>query len=253
MENENKEESFPICKELSETFTREDIKEFVNQKYGVPDKEKISQYKEQIRHFNTGAVRDKGEGKGRCDLLPACSLLRLSKHYETGANKYGPRNWELGQPLSVLLDSGIRHLLNYLDGKTDEDHLAAGAWNILGAMWMEEKKPEMQDIPSRMKKDSVVLNNEELTIKDGNGNVTLSIVDDKLYKIVKFKLGGSIDDAIHMLNEYTEKGVLAHGVFNGVPLYSDNIDVSKIYKKITGLTKEDFDLRYGLEEGDENE
>ena len=98
----------------------------------------------------TGAIRENKQGKGRCDLLPACALIRLSKHYEAGSYKYGDRNWEQGLPTSDLLDSGIRHLLKYLDGNDEEDHLAAAAWNILGAMWMEEKRPHLQDIPSRL-------------------------------------------------------------------------------------------------------
>jgi hypothetical protein len=106
------------------------------------------------RTFETGSVRDKRDGKGRCDLLPACALLRVAKHYEAGGKKYGDRNWEKGQPIGDLLDSGIRHLLNYMDGQADEDHLAAAAWNILGAIWMEEKKPEMQNIPSRVAEKS---------------------------------------------------------------------------------------------------
>ena len=103
------------------------------------------------REFETGAVRDMQEGKGRCDLLPACALIRLSKHYEAGARKYEDRNWEKGIPISVMIDSAMRHLLKYMDGQTDEDHLAAVAWNILGAMWMEEKRPDLQDLPSRKK------------------------------------------------------------------------------------------------------
>ena len=105
----------------------------------------------QRREFDTGAVRDMQEGKGRCDLLPACAILRLAKHYESGAQKYEDRNWEQGIPISVMIDSAMRHLLKYMDGQTDEDHLVAAAWNIMGTMWMEEKKPEMQDLPSRRK------------------------------------------------------------------------------------------------------
>lgn len=101
------------------------------------------------REFKSGAVRDMAEGKGRCDLLPACALLRLSRHYEAGAKKYSDRNWEKGIPISVMMDSGIRHILKYMDGQTDEDHLAAAAWNILGAMWMEEKRPDLQDLEVR--------------------------------------------------------------------------------------------------------
>ena len=42
--------------------------------------------------FSTGAVRDMHAGKGRCDLLPMCVLLRLARHYEAGALKYDERN-----------------------------------------------------------------------------------------------------------------------------------------------------------------
>jgi hypothetical protein len=37
-----------------------------------------------------------------------------------------------------------------MDGQTDEDHLIAAIWNLCGLAWTEEKRPEMQDIPSRM-------------------------------------------------------------------------------------------------------
>lgn len=101
-----------------------------------------------MQSFETGAVRDIG-GKGRMDLLPMCALLRLSKYYETGCSTHGERNWEKGIPMHSFLDSAIRHLVKYMDGWTDEDHLCAAAWNIMSAMWTEEKRPDMQDIPSR--------------------------------------------------------------------------------------------------------
>lgn len=106
------------------------------------------------RVFATGAVRDISEGKGRMDLLPAAALIRLSKHYEKGELKYPPDadgipNWQKGIPISSFIDSALRHTLKYLDGQNDEDHLTAAAWNLLCAMWTEERKPEMQDIASR--------------------------------------------------------------------------------------------------------
>lgn len=99
--------------------------------------------------FETGAVRDMHEGKGRCDLLPACVLLRLARHYERGAVKYGPHNWTKGIPCHSFADSALRHLLKYMDGQTDEDHLIAAIWNLCGLAWTEEKKPELMDIPER--------------------------------------------------------------------------------------------------------
>lgn len=101
-----------------------------------------------MREFETGAVRDVG-GKGRMDLLPWCSLLRISKHMEDSLTHYPERNWEAGLPMHSMLDSAMRHMAKYMDGWKDEDHLAAAATNLLMALWTEEKLPEMQDIPSR--------------------------------------------------------------------------------------------------------
>lgn len=104
----------------------------------------------EMKAFESGAVREDKSGKGRMDLLPMCALIRLSKHYEAGTAAHGERNWEKGIPMHSFLDSALRHLAKYMDGQTDEDHLCAAAWNILGAMWTEEKRPEMQDILSRL-------------------------------------------------------------------------------------------------------
>lgn len=109
-----------------------------------------------MNEFQTGAVRDVG-GKGRMDLLPMCALIRVSKHMEdaiasdpeTGIPHYPERNWEKGIPMHSMIDSAFRHLAKYVDGQTDEDHLCAAATNLLMAMWTEEKKPDMQDIPTR--------------------------------------------------------------------------------------------------------
>jgi hypothetical protein len=80
--------------------------------------------------FATGSVRDKRTGKGRFDLLSPHVLRRDARHMENGAVKYGDRNWERGQPLSVFFDSAMRHLVAFVEGKVDEDHLAAARWNI---------------------------------------------------------------------------------------------------------------------------
>ena len=138
------------------------------------------------RGFSTGSVRDCADGKGRCDLLPltiigvhmddqtlidigtyiyngdtgllwdaimrgaeseADVLLDVAIHYEEGAKKYDERNWELGQPLHVYIDSGVRHYLKVLRGDTDENHQRAFVWNMLGAIWTHKHKPELIDLP----------------------------------------------------------------------------------------------------------
>ena len=99
------------------------------------------------REFSTGAVRDIQVGKGRMDLLPWGAIMEISKHCEAGALKYGEHNVDKGIPTHSLCDSAARHLAKYLDGWDDEDHLLAAAWNLLWAIQMWIKKPEMVDTP----------------------------------------------------------------------------------------------------------
>ena len=106
------------------------------------------------REFSTGAVRDMAEGKGDMVSMPWEALLRLSKHYEAGAKKYARWNFRKGIPVSSFIDSACRHLAKYQCGLDDEDHLAAAAFNILGAMLMENTLPEMQDLPLREGKNT---------------------------------------------------------------------------------------------------
>lgn len=99
--------------------------------------------------FSSGAVRDMHEGKGDMASVPWEAILRLSKHYEAGAKKYDRWNFRKGIPVSSFIDSACRHLAKYQCGCDDEDHLAAAAFNVLGAMLMENTKPEMLDLPLR--------------------------------------------------------------------------------------------------------
>lgn len=92
----------------------------------------------QREDFITGSRRDTRKGKGRFDLIPAYPLKRLAIHYENGAEKYGDRNWEKGQPLSRYLDSALRHMNCYVGGDRVEDHLTAAVWNLFAFIYTEE-------------------------------------------------------------------------------------------------------------------
>jgi hypothetical protein len=105
------------------------------------------------RIFPTGANRDMADGKGDMFSLPAAAIIRVSKHYELGAKKYSRLNYMKGIPISSFMDSALRHIFKYLDGWDDEDHLSAAAFNILGAIQMEERNPDMQDVEARKKQD----------------------------------------------------------------------------------------------------
>jgi hypothetical protein len=105
------------------------------------------------QEFDTGAVRDCEQGKGRFDLLPGHAIGLLAKHFEAGATKYGDRNWEKGIPLHRYLDSATRHLMKFVGGERDEPHLVAAMWNIACLLqtrhWIETGRlpQELNDLP----------------------------------------------------------------------------------------------------------
>lgn len=100
--------------------------------------------------FASGAIRECREGKGRYDLISPYALMRLARWYELGAKKYEDRNWEKGLPFSTCIDSLLRHAIKYLAGWTDEDHLAAVAWNAFALMHFEEEgRTDLMDLPNK--------------------------------------------------------------------------------------------------------
>lgn len=76
----------------------------------------------------------------------SAGLIAVSKHYEEGAEKYGENNWKLGQPMHVLMDSGMRHNCKAIAGITDEPHIRATAWNYLCAIWIDKHLSAMRDL-----------------------------------------------------------------------------------------------------------
>lgn len=74
------------------------------------------------------------------------AILELSKHYEEGAEKYAENNWRIGISVSRYIDSGVRHFLKYIREDKDERHDRAALWNIVGAIWTMENKPELDDV-----------------------------------------------------------------------------------------------------------
>lgn len=110
----------------------------------------------QRKVFDSGANRDLSSGKGRFDLLPPATLRALAVHFEKGAMKYDARNWEKGIPVSRFMDSAMRHLLQFLDGHNDENHLIAALWNVMCGyetilrIQKGEMKPELYDLPKKI-------------------------------------------------------------------------------------------------------
>ena len=120
--------------------------EMVEKWYMTAFPEPVAHSDEQ-RVFSTGAVRDSNEGKGRMDLLPWAAIIEVSRHCQRGAEHYGEHYVDKGILTSCLLDRGMRHIAKHMAGWTDEEHLVAAAWNLLWAVEMTLKHPELVDTP----------------------------------------------------------------------------------------------------------
>lgn len=92
----------------------------------------------QREEFSSGAVRDTADDKSRPDLISPFFLHRLGFHLARGAKKYSEWNWAKGIPSSRCAASLHRHLNAWERGETDEDHLAAAAFNLMAIIHNEE-------------------------------------------------------------------------------------------------------------------
>lgn len=97
------------------------------------------------QEFSTGARRDTDENKPRYSLVPPKVLRRIVMIFTLGAKKYGDHNYQKGMPFSRYLDSAGRHIEQFRDGETDEDHLAQACWNLMSIMYHQEYGPDGLD------------------------------------------------------------------------------------------------------------
>jgi len=103
---------------------------------------------ERMSYGEGRATREPASGRGRFDLISPFALARLARWYELGAQKYAPRNWEKGLPFSRYVDSAFRHLVKYMMGLRDEDHLVAAVWNLFALLHHEELgQTDLDDLP----------------------------------------------------------------------------------------------------------
>jgi hypothetical protein len=88
--------------------------------------------------YDGGGMREPSTGKGAYELISPFALDRIAVWYELGARKYADRNWEKGIPFGRLIQSALRHMIRWMQGRRDEDHLAAVCWNVMAMMHFEE-------------------------------------------------------------------------------------------------------------------
>lgn len=94
------------------------------------------------QEFSTGMVRDVQTDKPRYDLLDMPMLKRWAELMGRGAVKYGENNWRKAatqEELTRFKASALRHMMQWFEGDTSEDHGAAVMFNIAGAEMVREK------------------------------------------------------------------------------------------------------------------
>lgn len=84
------------------------------------------------------AVRDAATNKPRPDLISPFAEERQGQWLRMGAERYAERNWEGGMPFTRCIASLKRHLMQYQQGKREEDHLAAIMFNAMALIHYEE-------------------------------------------------------------------------------------------------------------------
>ena len=105
----------------------------------------------EVTRFTSGAVRSKEIDSVRYDLISQVGLRRLAETYAEGSRKYFDRNWEKGIPTSNLINHTLHHIQQWLNGNSNEDHLAHAAWGLFAIMHFEAVNPKMIDIPQGFK------------------------------------------------------------------------------------------------------
>lgn len=176
--------------------------------------------------FTTGAQRDRQVGKGRYDLISPIALKRLADILEKGAIKYSERNWEKGMNISRFIDSAMRHLSQYIEGRRNEDHLGQAAWNLHSALHGEEMierglwLKELYDIPCYINKKDMDPETKKWW-DDFNQKVN------KKQKPIKYSLS---NDRKGLLKYFTTK----NGEFKFYHIHSDEMTSSekKIHSKL---------------------
>jgi hypothetical protein len=91
--------------------------------------------------YPSGMNRDTQEGKPNYNLIDKEFLKRLATHLTKGAVKYGRDNWRKAnsqEELERFQDSALRHMMQWLDGDIDEDHMSAVVFNLFAAEYVKD-------------------------------------------------------------------------------------------------------------------
>lgn len=103
--------------------------------------------KQDIRQFDSGAIRDSEENKeDYIETISWTAFRRYAQYMTEKKKKYGAGNFKKGIDIDSYERSLVRHLQKYMENKyeggiveTQEDHLAAILFNVFGIIHEEER------------------------------------------------------------------------------------------------------------------
>ena len=89
-------------------------------------------------------------GKPKLSFVHPIIMEEIARVMEYGAKKYARDNWRKGLPINSIIDSALRHLMDFKEGSTydkesNETELGHAACNIMFAMYVLKYKPELDD------------------------------------------------------------------------------------------------------------
>jgi hypothetical protein len=114
----------------------------------------LSEPKDKLTISPTGALRE-NKGKPQFHQMPyeavEATVTVLHRCSVEGGGRYPKSNWRKGAPLSVPLDSALRHIFKRLGGEKYDDetglpHLWHALTNLVFAVYYEKHYPQLDDL-----------------------------------------------------------------------------------------------------------
>ena len=169
-------------------------------------------------------------------------LKDLAIHYEMGAEKYGVDNWKNGIPETKgerggsFRDSGLRHLQQLLDGRTDEPHQIAAIWNFIGAMYVKKHQDNKTDEHTALEESNIENpSNDEITIDVSSPEITIDLSHPDL----SF---GNVCTIATTRNKFIVSFGTGHKNIQTYALGKDKISVSRSVTYFDGLREESYTI-----------